>query len=134
MNFYFTDKISDVQITSFVNKNKKAYKHIQSMFNCVLPKKIDIYVFNTECDNLGNTLSYANPALCTIHTKLEHTYGHELAHVIYWYLHPNIIKTRFIDEGIATYFDRENYFKVCDIDSFDLGNTGKLTLRMYNKL
>ena len=48
------------------------YKHIQSMFNCVLPKKIDIYVFNTECDNLGNTLSYANPALCTIHTKLEH--------------------------------------------------------------
>lgn len=105
LKFHFEQCITNIERKNFIEKNRKAYQYIISIFKCILPKKIDIFVFKTEIDYLGNRLSYANPALCTIHTKLEHTYGHEIVHVVTHYMYPHMCKTPFIDEGTAVYFD-----------------------------
>lgn len=65
-----------------------------------------MYAYKEPLDKIGNRLSYANPAMCMIQTNIYHTMAHEQAHVIYSYLYPHIQKNRFIDEGIAVYFNK----------------------------
>lgn len=131
LRFHFHRNLSFKLINDFIDNNLFAYSYIQNIFHSNTPKKIDIFVYLDEKDSIGNNLSYSNPPMCTIHTNLYHTNGHELVHIITYYLYDDIQKSRFIDEGIATYFDMPyngniekdiKFYKGLNINIIDLWN------------
>lgn len=105
IRYHFEPGLTEKQKVDYIKICETTYRYLISIFKVLLPKKIDVFAFSRQCDNIGNHLSYANPVLCTIHANIYHAHGHEMAHIIYSYLYDNIYKTRFIDEGIAVYFD-----------------------------
>lgn len=109
--FRFVDEISAFDKKIFIFKNIKAFKRISEFigeFNCY--KKIDIYVYTKRQDSIGNSLSYSDNGLKVIHTYLHDVKGHEIAHILFNSIYKNMNRNRFIDEGIATFFDDENTF------------------------
>lgn len=109
--FRFVDEISAFDKKIFIFKNIKAFKRISEFigeFNCY--KKIDIYVYTKRQDSIGNSLSYSDNGLKVIHTYLHDVKGHEIAHILFNSIYRNMTRNRFIDEGIATFFDDENTF------------------------
>ena len=102
--------ISDKQ--KFVDNHEQAYSKLNSFFNTRIPKKIDYFVWNysQEAEKFGiGVLSFALPDLYIIHVHAMESIGHEMTHLITHYLPGSSgIKTKFINEGIATYFDLNN--------------------------
>ena len=77
----------------------------------MLNLKIDVFVYRSNNDNIGNRLSFANPPLLTIHTQFKHTKGHELAHLFVNNIYEGVnSKNRFIDEGFAEYFNEQQIY------------------------
>lgn len=109
--FRFVDEISAFDKKIFIFKNIKAFMRISEFigeFNHY--KKIDIYVYTQRQDSIGNSLSYSDNGLKVIHTYLHDVKGHEIAHILFNSIYKNMNRNRFIDEGIATFFDDENSF------------------------
>lgn len=109
--FRFVDEISAFDKKVFILKNIKAFKRISKFIgnlNCY--KKIDIYVYTQRQDSIGNSLSYSDNGLKVVHTYLHDVKGHEIAHILFNSVYENMNRNRFIDEGIATFFDDENTF------------------------
>lgn len=114
LRFHFDKEITRRRQLAFVKMNMQSFRLLEKVFCVSLPKKVDVYVYERTCDNLENKLSYANPALCMIHVNYYHTHGHELVHVMSHHLHEYMIKSRFIDEGVAVYFDKPYYGNIFD--------------------
>lgn len=111
MNIHFMEKFAKREKYSFIQKNLKAYEYINSNINVKFKKKIDVFVYRSNNDNIGNRLSFANPPLLTIHTQFEHTKGHELAHLFVNNIYEGVnSKNRFIDEGFAEYFNEQQIY------------------------
>lgn len=103
LNYYFGSKITQKQRRDFIKKYTRAYNRITKWLPNKHNKKIDVFVFSNWKDNIGNGLSYANRQLATIHVNIDDDEGHELTHIL---CRGNInIPSRFVDEGIAEYFD-----------------------------
>ena len=96
----------------FASNHEQAYAKLNSFFNTRVPQKIEYFVWNysQEAENFGiGILSFAVPQFCIIHVHAMQSIGHEITHVITYYLPGSTgIKTKFINEGIATYFDLNN--------------------------
>lgn len=109
--FRFVDDISSFEKKIFIMKNLKALNRISNFIgqnNCC--KKIDIYVYMQRTDSIGNTLSYSDNGLKTIHTYINDMNGHEIAHILFNSIYCEMHRNQFIDEGIATFFDQEQTF------------------------
>lgn len=103
MNFHFSNELGLEMKKQFIRKYLDAYYRITKYLPNKCNKSIDIYVFLGWVDDIGNRLSYANTALCTIHVNVNDDAGHELTHIISSY---NLsIKLKFIEEGMAEYYD-----------------------------
>lgn len=126
MRFHYVDCFSPVTRDEFEKNYTAAYVQLMSFFEVKLPKKIDVFIYNGHKDSIGGNLSYANPPLETIHVYIFEDCGHELAHVVSNYIPGGIsVKSPFVDEGIAEYFNRTKYYTNFDqnnhnIDIFDL--------------
>lgn len=110
LSFHFLDELCQTSIHNFYQSYCNAYCRLQNEFNISMGKKIDVYIYSSNKDRLGNTLCYAVPSFNMIHTNYKVNGGHELAHIFLHHLHEYMVKTRFIDEGFATFFDKEQFF------------------------
>lgn len=106
--FNFVGKFTKLEKRIFILKNIKMYSYLSKAIDNFykFDKKINIYIYENRIDSIGNSLSYSNNFMLTIHTNLYDVYGHEMAHVIFNNIHQNSNKNTFIDEGIAVFFDR----------------------------
>lgn len=96
----------------FADNHEQAYEKLNSFFNTGANKKIDYFVWNysQDAEKFGiGILSFALPEFYIIHAHARQSIGHEITHIITHYL-PNSsgVRTKFINEGIATYFDLNN--------------------------
>ncbi len=128
LRFYFVDNFSKINCDKFIDAYTSRYNIIQSFFDVHLPKKIDIFIYSSHKDEICGNLSYANPPLGSIHVYIWEECGHELTHVICYYLKKRInFKAKFINEGVAECFNiieyNNNYqFNSHIIDIFDIWN------------
>lgn len=112
MNFRFINNFSEKEKKIFMYKNISAFKRIIKFIGKEYTgKKIDIYIYNQRIDSIGNSLSYSDNGLKTIHLYANDINGHELAHILFNNVYKNMQRNRFIDEGIATFFDNQLTFK-----------------------
>lgn len=126
LRFYFIGDISTSDCNKFIDAYTYRYQIIQEFFSVILPKKIDIFIYSSHKDEIGGNLSYANPPLGSIHVYIWEECGHELTHIICFYLDGNKrIKSKFIDEGVAECFNTvkyNNHYTCNDhnVDIFDI--------------
>jgi len=96
---------------SFMKRRQEALENILTSFPSELPKKIDFFVWESSQDAkkiLGRNLGFSDPWYLVIHSRKNQTTGHELTHVVFDHsIRPNS-KSRFINEGIATFYDQTN--------------------------
>lgn len=129
INIHFMEHFEKREKYIFISKNLLAYKYLSSCINTDFQKKIDIFVYQENIDNIGNRLSFANPPLLTIHTQIGHTKGHELAHLFVNNIFGGVkSKARFVDEGFAGFLNEKkvyNEMKVVEI-------LGKKCINVYD--
>ena len=110
--FHFPPNSLVIHKQHFADNHELAYSKLNSFFNTSISKKIDYFVWNysQEAEKFGiGVLSFALPDLYIIHVHAMESIGHEMTHLITHYLPGSSgIKTKFINEGIATYFDLNN--------------------------
>ena len=108
--FHFQEE-DKLQKTTFMNRRQEALENILTSFPAELPKKIDFFVWESEQDAskiLRTTLGFSDPGYLITHSRKNQTTGHELTHIVIQHsIHPNS-KSRFINEGIATFHDQSN--------------------------
>lgn len=111
IRFHLHPKLTFLDVNKFIKLRTDAYLKMNSFFNARPFKKIEFYVWydGFEAKNfLNKELSFANSNICRINTFYEHTRGHEIAHILTTYGLFPIKTTKFINEGVATYFDCTN--------------------------
>lgn len=92
----------------FVNVHQSAFNQINRVFQAQIPKKISMVIWNGEEDanKYGfSKLGFAMPDKCVILKSARQTVGHEMTHVISYYVSKNPQRNRFVNEGIATAFN-----------------------------
>ena len=92
----------------FLSSREEGLKEIQSFFGAQLPKKIDIYLWQSSEDAERSglpPLGFARPVMCLIHARPGQSRGHELAHVAEYWADFAWRPTRLIREGTAAAFD-----------------------------
>lgn len=92
----------------FAEGHEKAFEIINKTFQSKLPKKITMLVWNSDDDarKYGVAqLGFANPEKCFVFKRANQTVGHEITHVISYYVSENPQRNRFVNEGIATAFN-----------------------------
>lgn len=109
--FHFHPSFDDKKISKFTKTRETAYSNLNNFFKSNLPKKIDFYVWDSNDSAmkvLGTPLGFALPNLCIVNSRYDQTPGHEMTHVLSYYMYPNVKVNTFINEGTATYFNQLN--------------------------
>ena len=110
--FHFPPKSLVTDRKQFAENHEQAFAKLNSFFNSNVPNKINYFVWNysQDAERFGiGELSFALPEFCIAHVHAKQSIGHEITHIITHYLPGSMgIRTKFINEGIATYFDLNN--------------------------
>lgn len=113
--FHFPKNTKVKDIDAFAKNRQEAFDSINIFFEAKLPKKIDFYVWNKTIDydkRNKRPSGFAIPELSIVHSRYFQTRGHEMTHVISYFSVDSKVRTSFINEGIATYFDLSNRDKM----------------------
>ncbi len=92
----------------YIALREKAFKKIQAELGTTIPKKTDFFIWDNADEpkeKFDISLGFADPSIASVYTHKNQTVGHEITHVISHYLSPNPVRTGFINEGLAVYFD-----------------------------
>ena len=108
--FRFVDFCSKTNEKLFILKSLSAYTRICGFIGKPCLYKINIYIYANRKDSIGNNLSYSDNGLKAIHMCIHDIVGHEIAHILFNSIHTNMCRNRFIDEGIATFFNEDTNF------------------------
>ena len=96
--------------------------------------KITFFVFNDKKQgmNYGRRLGYAVPSKYEIYTTFDQTPGHELTHLVSYWINKKRIKSAVINEGLAVYQDQteRNYNRICK----SLISEGKVSVDILKNL
>lgn len=131
IRFHF-QKMSESDMQLYVNSREEAFQQINEFFNCELPKKIDLFVWDSRDDAkkiLRADLGFADPNYCVIHSYFKQTRGHEITHVISNYLAKNMVKTGLINEGTSVCFDLSNQDKESFVTEWIEKNDEKIKIK-----
>lgn len=93
---------------AFAKAREKTFADIDGFFGSKLPGKITVYIWNSNEDakkDIGKTLGFSMPGLQVICQRYDQTVGHEMTHVISFFLPGEKNRTRLINEGLAVCFD-----------------------------
>ncbi len=107
IKFHF-QSMNDSEMERYMQSREKAFETVNSFFGSTLPKKIDLFVWQSKEDAtkvLKTNIGFSDPQFCIVHLHFQQTRGHELTHVISNYSGKMLKKTGFINEGIAVCFD-----------------------------
>ena len=95
-------------INTVVSRYEKAYENISSYLKTEVPGKIIYYCFPSRqagMDIIGYDLGFCHPANNQVYAILgqneQQTTGHEMTHVISFYMSPTITSEVFLHEGLA---------------------------------
>jgi tetratricopeptide (TPR) repeat protein len=105
---HFSPAFAESERTKYVAEHEQAFADIQQAFVASLPRKLDIYVWNSreEANLMGvPMLSFARPDLCSVYVHREASIGHEMTHVICQYAPKSVARNLFLMEGTAVCFD-----------------------------
>lgn len=107
MNFHFVDCFDELEKKLLIFNYLRSFHYIRDYLGGIyLPKKIDIYIYRRNIDSLGNSLSYADTGLKSIHVHYQDYPGHEIAHILFNLKYPFVRQYAFINEGLAVYFEQ----------------------------
>jgi tetratricopeptide (TPR) repeat protein len=126
-------QVSDKQ--NFAKSREAAFDTINSFFKTKIPRKIVFVVWNGDEDPLKIGIKqqgFARPELCCIHSRAFQTIGHEMTHVISYYVGKNLFRTRFINEGVGVTFDQDggnNKIALAKANKIKEGFTGKIDIK-----
>ena len=108
--FYYLDHLEIED--SFFEERERAYEVISKYLDVELGNKINFYVFpNREVglEMLGGLSPHqAIPGIYTILSRKEQTAGHELTHLLSYYMKEGVraCSPRVLSEGLATYLNQ----------------------------
>ncbi len=111
--FHFHNKTKLKNLEQYAKDRQEAFDSINTFFDAELPKKIDFYVWNDFIEysrKQKRNSGFAVPELSIVHTRYFQTRGHEMTHVISYYVNAESMRNRvsFINEGTATCFNLYN--------------------------
>lgn len=143
-------KIESDSIVYFFEKNKKllknapayvalhnsVYQSLSKEFEPVLPRKLSFYVFANKKNAekiLKRKLGYSLPENASCFSMRDQTPGHEMAHVLsYWSEGmPCKHSNKFINEGIAVYFDHTSRNKMQEARAVIDRSTSRISVTEY---
>lgn len=108
--FHFQPGTKVTNTKEYIDDREKTFSTINSFFKVKkFPKKIDFFVWNSGEDSMkiiNMNPGFSKPEYCLIHSYYDQTLGHEMTHIIANFSGTPNIKTPFITEGIAIYFDQ----------------------------
>ncbi len=110
IRFHFQDTLGVPEYRNFIQAHENAYTSINKTFEATLPKKLDMYCWNSKDDAkkfLLRPLGYTYAHSCVIHSHNSQTKGHEITHALSfwgWDTH-SVYANRLINEGMAVAFD-----------------------------
>ena len=110
IRFHFQNLPGD-KIEGFISSRDSAFKKINKFFRSSVPKKIDLFLWDSKEDlknMIGTDIAFAKPEWCIVHLSYGQTPGHEITHVISHFSSTGIVKTGLINEGTAVFFDQTN--------------------------
>ena len=131
IRFHFQN-MSDQEIEQYIESRENAFKEINRFFESSLPKKIDLFVWNSRDDAkriVHADLGFAEPSCCMIHLYFQQSIGHELTHVISNYTSAISKKTRFINEGTAVCFDQSSQNRLKKVKDWIRTNDKKIEIK-----
>lgn len=107
VNFWFQDTVNR-NIDKYVTEHLHAFDSIMAFFGSNIPRKINFFVWKSvehAIETLFVKPAFASAVYCCIHSNFDESIGHELTHVISWYMSDNLDVKRLIFEGTAVFFD-----------------------------
>lgn len=131
--FHFQNMTTE-EIQQFSSIREVAYNEINDFFESSPPKKTDFYVWASREDAmkiLRSKLGFSIPGFCIIHSHYQQTVGHEMTHIISNYATEITTKTRFINEGIAVYFDLSNQDKFKLVNNWITANNKQIKIKDF---
>lgn len=106
---YRVDENSKTRLDEFALSRQAAFTKINEFFNCRLERKIDFFLWDSQDEAfsvLNRYLGFAIGQYYLVHNALNQTVGHELSHIITYYLDGSEEIIPLICEGAAVLFDQ----------------------------
>ncbi len=134
--FFEKDKKLLKKTSEFVTLHNGVYQSLSSEFEPVLPRKLSFYVFSDRENaekNLKRKLGFSLPENAMCFSIRDQTPGHEMAHVLsYWSEGtPCKYSNKFINEGIAVYFDHTSRNKMQEARAVIDRSTSPISVTQY---
>lgn len=108
-------------LDQFIQRHVAAYDSIQQFFHSRLPKKIDLYIWNSDTTAFSvihGKHGFHLSRYCVAHSAFNYPPGHEIAHIVSYYTAPRDNMSFLVEEGTAICFDhsgRNNLKKAQDM-------------------
>ena len=102
---HFSDDIEYKTKSKFIQNYYCALTNLKRFFDIGKIGEINVYVYNSRKDSIGNNLSYSNIMLKAAFVFINDECGHEITHIVTENLYK--ISLLFLSEGIAECFDQK---------------------------
>jgi len=117
--FHFHPDISENidAIDKYIKEKEKTFKTAKEFFNCTVPKKIDLFVWESDQELQKhfekNKSGYIKPELCLVHSNINSLTDPNLALVVSHFVKQAVRKTAIINYGTAKYlsYSDKNIFE-----------------------
>jgi hypothetical protein len=104
-------------LQAYATKRQIAFDNILDFFGDFPDQKLDMYIWEDRAaakKALGRPVGFASAKYLTIHAHHRQSLGHEPAHVIvHWSILPKR-RVRFINEGVAVFFDQNKVDRLAE--------------------
>ncbi len=108
LRIHYSPAFPESEKEAYLKERQNAFDYIKEVFQAALPRKIDLYVWESEeeAKKMGILrLSFARADLCSVYLRKNASIGHELTHVICRYGALEAYPNPFLMEGVAVRFD-----------------------------
>jgi hypothetical protein len=104
-------------VERFASGREEALDAICKYLGVSPQKKITFYAYDnadTAMKLLGRNAGFAEPSKAIVHSQVNQTRGHEVAHVVTYWVNPAYLRVRLLSEGLAVYLDQSgrDYLKL----------------------
>jgi hypothetical protein len=117
IRFYFENPSVVGDLQAYATKRQIAFDNILDFFGDFPDQKLDMYIWEDRAaakKALGRPVGFASAKYLTIHAHRRQSLGHEPAHVIvHWSILPKR-RVRFINEGVAVFFDQNKVDRLAE--------------------
>jgi tetratricopeptide (TPR) repeat protein len=122
--------------SAYITLHNSVYQSLSKEFEPVLPRKLSFYVFANKKNaekKLKRKLGYSLPENAMCFSMRNQTPAHEMAHVLSYWSEGTPCKhsNKFINEGIAVYFDHTSRNKMQEARAVIDRSTSRISVTEY---